>query len=257
MTYLRPAAADGRELVGEARLIHAGRSIAMADATIKDADGHVVALASTRCAVLPRLDLPAEMLANPPALPPAVEPDWPTPHPFQRPVEGGVVPQEEFDRLSGLEVMARLSDGDLPPPPISRMMGHWPEEVAEGRVLWTMPSSEWMCSPVQGRLYGGATAYFAGNAIDGAFATLTPAGAAIAPLDLKVYFLRPIVPDGRLLTAIGQIEHRGRTTMVGRSEVRDADGKLVALATASAMILPGRPATVARAAERGELGEPG
>ncbi|MEA2647354.1 MAG: hypothetical protein QOE92_2437 [Chloroflexota bacterium] len=257
MTYLRPAAADGRDLVGEGRLIHAGRSIALAEATITDSDGNVVALTSTRCVVLPKVELPPGLDEAARALPELTEPGWPSAHPFQREAEGGVIPQEDFDRLSGLEIMRGCASGELPTPPISRLLGHWPEEVEEGRVSWSMPASEWMCSPVQGRLYGGVIAYFAGNAIDGAFATLTPAGAAIAPLDLKVYFLRPVAPDGRLLTALGEVQHRGRTMMVGRGEVRDEDGKVVALATASAMILPGRPASVARAVERGELGEPG
>jgi hypothetical protein len=38
--------------------------------------------------------------------------------------------------------------------------------------------------------------------------------------------------------------HRGRGIAVGTSEVFDADGKKVAVATGSAVILPGRPATV-------------
>ncbi len=120
----------------------------------------------------------------------------------------------------------------------------WPDQVEEGRVAWSMPASEWMCSPVEGRLYGGALAFLAGNAIDGAFMTLTPAGAAMAPLDLKVYFVRPVTPDGGLMTATGEIVHRGRTTLVGRSEIVNADGKRVAVAIASAMLLPGRPATI-------------
>ena len=76
-----------------------------------------------------------------------------------------------------------------------------------------------------------------------AYATL-PAGTALAPVDLKVYFLRPVPPDGRDLVARGTVIHRGRSMAVGTSDVFDADGKKVAVATGSAVILPGRPATV-------------
>jgi uncharacterized protein (TIGR00369 family) len=247
MTFLRPVAADGRLITGAGRLIHAGRTLAVSEATITDADGEVVALSSTRCVILPRMDAPQELveeaLANPPH---PVEPEWPTAHPYQRPVEGDVLPQELWDRMSGLEVLQKCSSGELSPPPISRLLGVWPTDVAEGRTTWTMPATEWMCSPVQGRLYGGAIAYLAGNAIDGALSTLTPPGTAIAPLDLKVYFLRPVAPDGRYLTARSEIIHRGRTLAIGTSDVVDADGKRVAVATASAMILPGRPAALNR-----------
>jgi uncharacterized protein (TIGR00369 family) len=250
MTFLRPVLADDRLITGAGRLVHSGRSLAVSEARITDAHGHLVALTSTRCVILPQVKFPIEFvkqaLANPPH---PVEPEWPTPHPYLRPVEGEVLPQEKWDRMTGLEVLQACSRGDLPPPPISRLTGVWPIEVEDGVTTWNMPASEWMCSPVEGRLYGGAIAYLAGNAIDGAVGTLTPAGAAFAPLDLKVYFLRPVEPDGRAMTARGQVLHRGRTLAIGRSEVFDADDKKVAVATASAMMLPGRPATVARAVD--------
>jgi acyl-coenzyme A thioesterase PaaI-like protein len=67
---------------------------------------------------------------------------------------------------------------------------------------------------------------------------------AFGPVDLKVYFLRPAPPDGRDLVARGTVIHRGRSIAIGTSEVVGADGKKVAVATGSAVILPGRPATV-------------
>jgi acyl-coenzyme A thioesterase PaaI-like protein len=63
-------------------------------------------------------------------------------------------------------------------------------------------------------------------------------------VDLKVYFLRPVVPNGRDLVTEGAVIHRGRTVAIGTSEVFDADGKKVAVASGSAVMLPGRPATV-------------
>ncbi|HXA41701.1 MAG TPA: PaaI family thioesterase [Candidatus Solibacter sp.] len=256
MTFLRPVAADDRPITGTGRLIHAGRTLAVSECTITDADGNVVALSSTRCVIQRRMDAPKEMvdqaLANPPH---PVEPEWPTPHPYLRPAEGEVLPQESWDRMSGLEVLQKCSSGELPAPPICRLLGVWPTEVDAGRTTWTMPATEWMCSPVEGRLYGGAIAYVAGNAIDGAFTTLAPPGTAIAPLDLKVYFTRPVAPDGRDLTARSEITHRGRTLAIGTSEVVDADGKRVAVATASAMLLPGRPASLSRGIAPAEAAE--
>ena len=84
----------------------------------------------------------------------------------------------------------------------------------------------------------------AGTAIDGTVQTTLPAGTAFGPVDLKVYFLRPVPPDGRDLVARGTVIHRGRSIAIGTSDVFDADGKKVAVATGSSLILPGRPATV-------------
>jgi hypothetical protein len=62
------------------------------------------------------------------------------------------------------------------------------------------------------------------------------------PVDLKVYFLRPVPPDGRDLVARGTVIHRGRSIAIGTSDVFNADGKKVAVATGSAVI-PARPAS--------------
>jgi uncharacterized protein (TIGR00369 family) len=159
-------------------------------------------------------------------------------------VAGEVLPQEIWDGTDGLGVLQSLITGDLPAPPLTRFCGIAPVAAEAGATTWTMPASEWLCAPVQGRLYGGALAMLAGTAIDGTVQTTLPAGTAFGPVDLKVYFLRPVPPDGRDLVARGTVIHRGRSIAIGTSDVFNADGKKVAVATGSAVILPGRPATV-------------
>lgn len=239
--FLRTVLPRSGLLTAKARLIHAGKTVAVSLVEISDEAGRVLAVASTRCAMQPRIDVVVRARKNPPDL---TEPAWPSPHPYQRPVQGEVLPQEIWDRMSGLEVLQALIKGELPAPPIKYLCGITPVEAEEGRTKWTLPASEWLCAPVKGRLYGGATAFLAGTAIDATLQTTVPAGAALAPVDLKVYFLRPAAPDGRDLVAHGTLIHRGRSVAVGTSQVLDADGKVVAVATGSALILPGRPATV-------------
>jgi uncharacterized protein (TIGR00369 family) len=243
--FLRTVLPRSGTLTARGRLIHAGKTIAVSLVEVTDDAGRLLAVTSTRCAILPRITAPWEVieqaLKNPPRL---TEPEWPTPHPYQRPVKGEVLPQEIWDRMSGLEVMRALIKGELPAPPLRYLCGILPLEAEEGRTRWKMPASEWLCAPVQGRLYGGATAFLAGTAIDTAVQTTVPAGTAFAPVDLKVYFLRPVSPDGQDLVAQGTVIHRGRSVAIGTSQVFDADGKKVAVATGSALILPGRPATV-------------
>jgi uncharacterized protein (TIGR00369 family) len=245
LRFLRTVVPQSGTLTARGRLIHAGKTTGVSLVEVTDRAGRLVAVTSTRCAILPRLEVPWEVieqaLNNPPRL---REPDWPSPHPYQRPATGQVLAQEIWDSTDGLGVMRSLITGDLPAPPIARFCGIAPVEATAGATTWTMPASEWLCAPVQGRLYGGAIAMLAGTAIDGTVQTTLPAGTALAPVDLKVYFLRPVPPDGRDLVARGTVIHRGRSMAVGTSEVFDADGKKVAVATGSAVILPGRPATV-------------
>jgi uncharacterized protein (TIGR00369 family) len=243
--FLRTVMPRSGTLTARGRLIHAGKTIAVSLVEVTDDAGRMLAVTSTRCTIMPRIAAPWEIveraLKNPPHL---TEPEWPTPHPYQRPVKGEVLPQQIWDRMSGLEVMRSLIKGELAAPPLSYLCGILCLDAEEGRTRWKMPASEWLCAHVQGRLYGGATAFLAGTAIDTAVQTTVPAGTAFAPVDLKVYFLRPVSPDGRDLVAQGSVIHRGRSVAIGTSQVFDADGKKVAVATGSALIMPGRPATV-------------
>jgi uncharacterized protein (TIGR00369 family) len=81
-------------------------------------------------------------------------------------------------------------------------------------------------------------------ALSTAILTVTPPATAMASIDLKVNFLRPGIADGRELLARGTVVHSGRTICVAHSEVVNADGKRVALATGSALLLPGRAASL-------------
>jgi uncharacterized protein (TIGR00369 family) len=77
-----------------------------------------------------------------------------------------------------------------------------------------------------------------------ALKTTTPPGTALAGLDLKVNYLRPVRPDGRDLIARASVIRAGRTIAVTRAEIENSDGKAVALATGSSMRLPERPASL-------------
>jgi uncharacterized protein (TIGR00369 family) len=243
--FLRTVVPQSGTLTAKGRLIHAGKTTGVSLVEVTDPAGRLVAVTSTRCAILPRLQAPWEVveqaLKNPPRL---REPDWPSPHPYERPAAGEVLSQQISDDTDGLGVLQSLIAGDLPAPPIAHFCGIAPVDAEPGTTTWKMPASEWLCAPVQGRLYGGAIAMLGGTAIDGTVQTTLPAGTAFGPVDLKVYFLRPVSPDGRDLVARGTVIHRGRSMAIGTSDVFDADGKKVAVATGSAVILPGRPATV-------------
>jgi len=243
--FLRTVVPQSGTLTAKGRLIHAGKTTGVSLVEVTDQVGRLVAVTSTRCAILPRVEVPWEVIEQALKNPPHIrEPDWPSPHPYERPVAGEVLPQEIWDGTDGLGVMRSLITGDLPAPPLTHLCGIAPLDAEAGTTTWKMPASEWLCAPVQGRLYGGAIAMLAGAAIDCTVQTTLPAGTAFAPVDLKVYFLRPVAPDGRDLVARGTVLHRGRSIAIGTSDVFDADGKKVAVATGSAVILPGRPATV-------------
>ena len=117
--------------------------------------------------------------------------------------------------------------------------------VSDREATFVLPASEWLSAAPPGRVQGGAIALLADAALSTAIQTTLPARTALSPIDLKVNYLRPLASDGREATARGTVYHAGRRIAVAHAAVHDADGKRVALATGSAMILPGRTASLA------------
>ena len=161
-------------------------------------------------------------------------------HPLRRPLPGEPLAQEAFAERSGLEILRGAIRGDLPAPPLHHLTGMRPTFAEEGRVEWELPCSRWLASPA-GSVQGGFSAMLAEAALTGAIFTTAPPGTAIATLDLKVNYLRPVFPDDGELLASARVIHRGRSIAVASAELHK-DEKRVALATGSAMYLPGRPA---------------
>jgi uncharacterized protein (TIGR00369 family) len=236
---VRPAQV-GTLLTAKGRLIHGGRRIALSEVLVEDADGRLVAHGSSLCFVFPAKP-PSAARSSGSRL--ARESEYATPDPYLRPVVGSVVPQGVWNQMSGLEMLTASLAGQLPAPPTTYLMGLRLVEAEEGRATFALPATEWLCPPT-GMVQGGVIAMLADAALSGAVMTVTPAATATAPFDLKVNFLRPGIADGRELVARGTVAHAGRTMVVAHSEVVNADGKRVALATGSSLLLPGRAASL-------------
>ena len=236
MSFLRPASTSSRMLIGRAQLVHAGRSLGLAEIVVEDADGRLLGHGTTRCFLLE--------LVSPPPEPPEELVQWEPvdadpPDPYKRPVQGEIVPQDLWNRHSGLEVSGMLARGELEPSPLHHFLGVAAVDVEEGTVGFRMPASGWLMSPA-GTVYGGAIALLADVAMTVAVSTTVPAATVHAPLDLKVNFLRPVFADGADLTCRATVTHRGRTFAVTTCEITNAAGKPVATATGSSVVVPGR-----------------
>jgi uncharacterized protein (TIGR00369 family) len=244
MSFLRPVLPEqGTAVTGSGQLIHRGRTLGISEAFLFDADDQLISHGTTRCTIFP----PVDPIPDPPD-PDAPPIDMPMPgsspdDPLRQEVQGEVVPQDEFDQRSGLEFLREMVAGDLPRPPIYHLTGIRLTEIAEGAATVELPCSKWL-STSAGTIQGGFTAMLAESAMGAAAFSTVEAGTAIASLDLKVNYLRPVFPDGEPIVARARTIHRGRTLAVTTVEITNAEGKQVALATGSSMYLPGRPANL-------------
>jgi len=235
ISFLRPGTIRSQVLIGRGSIIHATRSLGLSEAYVEDGRGRLLAHATSRCVLAP----------IPPMAPDRLTPERPSvasssdPAPYLMPAEGEVEGQAFWDSTPGIEVMRRYVSGAFVPP-VFRFFGMRGIAVSDGEMTIAMPASPWLTTAL-GVIYGGALALLADAAITTATATTLPPATAFSPLDLKVNFLRPVVPHRGELMARARVVHRGRTIAVVTCEIINAERKTVAMATASVLILPGRP----------------
>lgn len=243
LSFVRPVLPrPDTAISGSGQLIHRGRTLGLSEAFLFDHEDRLVAHGTTSCTVFP----PPDRIPDPPVDPPVLDqapPGSAVDDPLRRQVEGEILPQAEFEGRRGLELLREVIAGRLPRPPIYRLTGLSATEAGEGTATVELPCSKWL-STSAGTVQGGFTAMLAESAIGTAVFTTAEPGTAIATLDLKVNYLRPVFPDGERLVARAGILHRGRTLAITAAEIANAEGKQVALATGSCMYLPGRPANL-------------
>jgi uncharacterized protein (TIGR00369 family) len=244
LTFLRPVMPDPeRPITAAGQLIHRGRRMGLSESFLFDPDDELISHGTSRCTVFPPIDpLPERPEGELPVIDqpmPGESPD----HPLRREVEGEVIPQEEFERRSGREMLEAFISGELPPPSIHHLTGLRLVSVGDGEAEMALPCSRWL-STSAGTIQGGFTAMLAEAAMAAAVFSTVPVGTAVAPLDLKVNYLRPVFPDDEDLVARARVRHQGRTLAIANADLTNAEGKSVALATGSTMYLPGRPANL-------------
>lgn len=100
----------------------------------------------------------------------------------------------------GLESFRRFIRGELPAPPISRLVGMRPTEAGLGKATFIMPVTRWLEDGF-GLYWGGLYALFADAPLASAIWTTLPAGKAVATSELSISFVRPMSRKTANMTA--------------------------------------------------------
>jgi uncharacterized protein (TIGR00369 family) len=139
-------------------------------------------------------------------------------------------------RLSGLEYLEALRDGDLPAPPIARLLRIGLVEVEEGRAVFEADPGEDHYNPI-GLVHGGLAATLLDSALGCAVHATLPQGATYSTIEIKVNYVRPVTRDTGPLRAEGTVVHRGATIATAEGRIVAArTGKLVAHGTTTVSI---------------------
>jgi uncharacterized protein (TIGR00369 family) len=139
-----------------------------------------------------------------------------------------------------LELAEKMLRGEVPPPPIGRLLGLVLKAIEPGRAVFEMEVDERYHNPM-GTLHGGIYCDLADAAMGYAYAATLGEGETFTTVELKINFFRPVL-KGKL-TAEARVLRAGTNLGYVECDVTDGDGKLVARAASTCMkVRQARPA---------------
>ena len=138
-------------------------------------------------------------------------------------------------KLSGMEYIEAIFNGELPAPPISELMGFRGVSAESGRAVFEMEPGPQHYNPI-GSVHGGIALTLLDSAMGCAVHTLLERGVRYTTLEVKTNFVRPITADTGLVRCEGIVIHRGSRVATAEGKLTDADGKLLAHGTTTCLL---------------------
>lgn len=164
-----------------------------------------------------------------------------TGEPTPEPTAGKATAEADWlpDRASmtGLEIMRWVKEHDDDEiRSIRRLIGMRFDEVDPGRVVMSLTTQPDFTNPL-GTVHGGIAATLLDSVMGCAVHTMLDAGVGYTTLELKVNYIRAASVDGQRLSAEGTTIHVGGRTATAEGRVLDENGKLIAHATTTCLII--------------------
>jgi uncharacterized protein (TIGR00369 family) len=129
--------------------------------------------------------------------------------------------------------------GDVPPPPVAKLVGFEFVSIDPGRSTFALDAGPQHANPM-GTLHGGIVCDLADAALGTAMASTLEDDESFTSLDLTVKFLKPVWNSR--LRATAQMVKRTRSLGLLECEVTDEGGSLVARVYSTCMVLRGEGA---------------
>jgi len=134
------------------------------------------------------------------------------------------------------ELAEKMVRGEVPPPPVARLIGFVPKTIEPGFAVFELQAEERHANPM-GTLHGGILCDLSDAAMGIAFAATLEEGESSTTLELKISYLKPVWKAR--LTATARVVKRGRTVGLVEADITDESGDLVARSGSTCMVLRG------------------
>ncbi len=144
---------------------------------------------------------------------------------------------EDLAKFSGLELLQKMTAGDLNGPPIAKLLNFYLAEVEKGQALFRGTPSFDHYNPA-GTVHGGWSATILDSALGCAVQSMLPKGMIFTTVEFKVNLVRPLFDNTGEVVCVGNVLHFGRTIATSQATLKRGDGKLLAHGTCTCSIFP-------------------
>lgn len=138
-----------------------------------------------------------------------------------------------------MQKLQALIRGEIPPPPVARLIGFNLVEAGPGRAVFEMHAEERHANPM-GTLHGGILCDLGDAAMGFAMATTLEPEETFTTLELKANFFKPIW-SGRLRATASMVK-RSRSLGYLECDIQDEKGSLVCRLGSTCTVLRGQAA---------------
>ncbi len=150
-------------------------------------------------------------------------------------MEYGTVSAERRKDMTGLAFVQGMVEGTLPHNSMAGTLGYRIVEAEQGRVVTAEPKDTQL-NP-HGTVHGGLAATMLDSCMGLAIQTQLDKGIGSTTLEFKISFTRAITPEIGVIRAEGTVINQGRRVGTAEGRVTDANGRLLAHATTTCLIL--------------------
>jgi uncharacterized protein (TIGR00369 family) len=137
--------------------------------------------------------------------------------------------------MSGLEYLEKMLAGELPPPPMRRLIEFTLIEVSKGRAVFTIKPDERYYNGL-GICHGGVAATVLDSALGCAVNSTMPAGRIFTTLEMKINYVRPIRRETGEMLCEANVVHVSARVATAEGRIVDREGKLYAHGSATCML---------------------
>jgi len=144
-------------------------------------------------------------------------------------------------KLSGLDRLQAIVNGDLPDATLPDLLGMKITEFGKGYAEIQCTPGEYHCN-YNGVVQGGVFAAIIDNSMGYATGTVLPQGKVFATTDFSLKIVRPLTLTSEPVVARGEVIHLGRRIVTSEAKLRGKEsGKLYAHGASTCMVVDQPP----------------